>query len=630
LADYAAVPPVDSPVVDAPAVIIPPEVAPAISPDVDQKKIVDQACDEVRHWEQTVARHLEDFNTFASTWRLDIPTRGRDLGMYSNTRTSETTRATETLATMMFRMITSQDPNFALYPLRDDVTEQHLYQNESVIRSQMRRLFYRRKLLKSLRGLCLFGTQIVEQPWHMEVGNGETYFEGTDFIPRSLLQFAFDPSVPDIKLSDFHTVMDFVSASRLRLIAKSSPGVWDAEVIERAITECKDVSQVNQRVRDRLSKAGYQITDAKTLLITTRWGVDENGVEGVATILNEKHLARFHPIPFASGKRPFLISSMIDFELEPYGYGVGNMGKRVQSELDANRNRNNDLMTFSQFNMWKVARSAGLRSKDLRIRPFKVVELDSIDSLEALRPDLSGLQAGLQHEERLREDFRAVTGATNNLQAVDSAATATEASLTQNEAVRRVAVLSEVIGEEFVREHVDTCLKNNAQLLDRPLWVSMTGEDAPMMVSPSQLRKAIGVESRITTDKDFRPERTRRMIELLSTLTSIRQQIPGNVDVLPLVQEVIRSVGINPKKVVKPLTALDKIKAAMAQSQAMSGQVPADPREAVAAGMMRGDLQEPQMDPGSVPMTPGGEGGNLGAISTPIGDVAASPGGAIG
>jgi hypothetical protein len=218
-----------------------------------------------------------------------------------------------------------------------------------------------------------------------------------------------------------------------------------------------------------------------------------------------------------------------------------------------------------------------------------------------------------------------VTGATNNLQAVDSSATATEASLTQNEAVRRIAVMAEVVAEEFVREYIDTSIKNNAQLLDKPLWVNMTGESMPLIVRPQDLRKEIGVEAKITTDKDFRPERTRRMIEFLSTLTSIRQQIPADVDILPIITELARSMGVNPKKVIKPNTALDQMKAAMANAQGMAGKMPPDPRELVAAGMIRGEMQGPQMDLGTVPVSPGGEGGNLGAISTPIGDVAASP-----
>lgn len=505
----------------------------------------------------------------------------------------------------MFRMMTAQDPNFALYPLRDDVTEDHLYRNEAVLRMQQRRMFFRRKLLRALRGLCLFGTQPVETPWFMEMANGQVYFEGTDFVPRSLLQFAFDPAVPDMRLSDFYTVMDFVSAARLQQLAKMSPGVWDGQKIQVAIDEAKDQTKLNKRVVERLQKAGYNVTDGKTILMSTRWGLDEQGQECAWTVLNEKHVVRYHKNPYGHGKRPFLISSMIDFELEPYGYGVGNLGKRLQSQLDTNENRNNDLMTFSQFCMWKVARSAGLRNKDMRIRPFKVIELDDIANLQELRPSLDGLKPGLEHQDRLMEAFRAVTGATTNLQAANTDATATEASITQNEAVRRIAVQSEIVAEEFIREYIEQSMRNNAQFLDQPIWVSITGEESPAMVDPASLRKEIGVETKITTDKDFRPERTRRLIEYLQILTSQKANIPANVDVTPIVEALSRDFGVNPKKVIKPYTAFDRMMDAVKQSQTMAGKTG-----------------------GSIANTPGGPGGGPATITTPVGDVAGSPGGA--
>lgn len=530
--------------------------------------------------------------------------RSRDLATYSNTRTSETTRAVETLSTMMFRMMTAQDPNFALYPLRDDVAEDHLAQNEAVLRSQHKRILYRRKLLRACRGLSLFGTQPVEVPWYMEQSNGQIYFEGTDFVPRSLLQFAFDPAVPDIRLSDYHTVMDFVSAARLQNLAKGSPGVWDGAKVQQAVDECRDIKNINPRVVQRLQAAGYTTTDGKTLLMTTRWGLDEKGNEWVWTIINDKYVVRYHKNPFNHGRRPFIISSMIDFELEPYGYGVGNLGKRIQAEMDSNQNRNNDLMTFAQFCMWKASRTAGLRNKDMRMRPFKVIEMDDVNNLQEIRPSLEGLVPGLQHQDRLMESFRAVTGATTNLQAANTDATATEASITQNEAVRRVAVQSEIVAEDFVRQFVEMSMSNNAQFLDRPMWVGITGEDSPTMVDPATFQKQMGVEIKITTDKDFRPERTRRMIEYLQILTSQKANIPANVDVTPILEAISRDFGVNPKKVIKPFTAFDRMMEAVKQSQAMVGKVG-----------------------GSIQNTAGGPGGGPGTITTPMGDVAGSPGG---
>lgn len=511
-------------------------------------------------------------------------------------------------------MITAQDPNFSLYALRDDVTEDHLWRNEAMIRTQQRRIFYKRKLLRAIRSMVLFGTVPVEIPWWMDQANGKTYFEGTDFVPLSLLQFAFDPSCPDIRQSDFKTPMWFISASRLRQIAASSPGVWDQKAVEDAIEECRDATKVNQRISERLQKAGYRITESKTLIMTTRWGIDpDTGKSMRYTVINEKYLVACHENPFAHGRDPFLISSMIDFELEPYSFGVGSLGKRMQAEMDSNRNRNNDLMTFAQWHMWKAARTAGIKVTDLRMVPFKIIQMDEVGSLEPLRPDLGALKPGLEHEDRIKADFRAVTGATDSLQAENTGATATEASLTQNEAVRRVSVISELCAEELVRQYIELSLKNNSQMLDEPIWVNVTGEGAPMIVVPAQLRKEIGVECKVTTDKDFRPERTRRLIEAVQILTNIRQQIPGNVDITPLIMEIVRDFGINPKKVVKPHTAFDRMMDAIKQSRMLAGKIP--------SGGVPTNADTAQADQGNATMTAGGPGGGPMSVTTPVGDV---------
>lgn len=509
---------------------------------------------------------------------------------------------------MMFRMMTSHDPNFSLYPLRDDVTMRDIEMNETVLRVQMREILWKRKLLRGLRSQTLFGTVPIETPWMSQFSSGQVSFEATDFIPRSLLQFAFDPTVSDIRLSDWYIVMDVLSPTKLRHLAKTQPGIWDGVEIERAIEEMGTVTQVNRRVSERLSRAGYSLEDKKALLVTTRWGCDEDGVEMVSTIINEKFLVRHHENPFPDGRRPFLISTLNDFELEPYAYGVGAMGKRTQAELDANRNRNNDLMTFSQFHMWKMSRNSGLRTRSIRIVPFKVLEMEDIAGLEPLRPDLAGLKAGLEHEDRLKEEYRAITGAMTNLQAGTTEATATEASITQNEAVRRVAVLAEVSAEDQVRNYIYTCLQNNAAFLDRPVWVNITGDAPPMAVFPQTLKKSMGVEAKITTDKDFRPERTRRMIEFLQIISSVRQQIPASVNIMPIVEEIARSFNIDSKKIFGQNTAMDQILNASRIAQSM--------REG--AGGAAGEVE----------FTDGGPGGAPSTVTTPVGDVAGSPPGA--
>src|SRR4029077_15430440 len=77
---------------------------------------------------------------------------------------------------------------------------------------------------------------------------------------------------------------------------------------------------------------------------------------------------------------------------------------------------------------------------------------------------------------------------------------------------------------------------------------------------------------RIVTDKDFRPERVRRMIEALQTITSVRNQLPGdvNVQIMPLVDEIMHALNV--PNVVQPKSAMDKMQSQVEMAQKMSAE----------------------------------------------------------
>jgi hypothetical protein len=72
-----------------------------------------------------------------------------------------------------------------------------------------------------------------------------------------------------------------------------------------------------------------------------------------------------------------------------------------------------------------------------------------------------------------------------------------------------------------------------------------------MRVFPNDIAQDAQVMIKIVTDKDFRPQRNKDLLQFLQTVTSIRTANPqlGQVNLLPFIGEFARSIGIDPKTV---------------------------------------------------------------------------------
>lgn len=510
----------------------------------------------VDFWQVRMESQLSRFNSYADFYRLIRPPRPKNMDGFANPQSSETTRATEAIATFLYRAMTSANPNFQLLSRNPMVQEESLWKAERVLEWQKTSMNHNRKLLRGLRSGSLFGTLAVEAPW---VSN-QPFYEGTDFIPRSLLQMAFDPMAWDISLSGWHASIDVVTPDYLRNLAKQMPQVYDANAIEEAVKISNSANgQMTDKIRARLNAAGYQVyggadsRNAQFCYLVTYYGPLEdnpspNGRDWCVAIVNDVKIVRGHESAYR--RRPFLFAYLNEFELEPYGYGVGRVAESSQPDMNSNRGRMHDTSTFSLFNMWIADRSANIKTSQLKARPWGVVEAEGgSKGLEPLRPQLEGINFGLLLEKVMKEEFRATTGATDNLQALVTEATATESSIAQTEAVRRLSVIAENMSESVVRQHTQMMHENNVDFLDKVFWVAATGGDAPQRVFPGELPEDVYVQTKIITDKDFRPQRNKDILQFLQIATSLRNTHPElqNVSVVPWIQELARGVGINPK-----------------------------------------------------------------------------------
>jgi len=517
--------------------------------------VQDEIKEKVDFWRTRLEGQLGRFNTYADYWRLIKPARKGDLSGFSNPQVTETTRATEAIATFMYRAMTSAQPNFQFVSKNPYVTAESLWISEQLVVWQQVATRYKRKLLKALRSMALFGTVGIEEPWMSD----KPYWESTDFLPRSLLQMAFDPLCFDIMSSPWYAVIDYLTDEQLRELSIKNPDVWDREAVESVISGASEKT-LSSQLMARLSNAGYWpfsgsgSAASKLFEVISYCGPiksDPSGRMYSVGLLNDTKVARGHESSYR--RKPFLFAHMNEFELEQYAYGVGRLAESTQPELNSNRGRMHDTITFSLFNQWLANRSANIKTSQMKIRPWGVIEVDGDPetSLKALRPQLEGVNYGIQLENMMKTEFRSTSGASDNLQAMVTEATATEASIAQTEAVRRLSVLSEVASDSLLREHISKMHENNLTFLDQPFSIGVTGEPQPLRIFPNSLAPEVEVMTKIVTDKDFRPQRNKDLLQFLQVITSIRNQNPqmGQVDLKPFVEEFAMGIGMNPKTV---------------------------------------------------------------------------------
>ena len=194
-------------------------------------KIIEEFVSDLESFENQMDSFYVNFNEYANDYRLKTNTKRKGPNTFHNTFVPETTRAVETLTTTIFRMLTANDPNFEPIALSADVTSEHLYASSATLRYQQDHLEFKQKLLSAIRSCVLFGTIIVEEPWtKFPFGSKNTIIKGTDFVPRTLLQIAFDPMCSDIEASDWIASIDWISPQKLKrlVISDSEPSGSDS------------------------------------------------------------------------------------------------------------------------------------------------------------------------------------------------------------------------------------------------------------------------------------------------------------------------------------------------------------------------------------------------------------------
>lgn len=568
---------------------------------LNQDTILGFIIDRIQRWQSTMAPFFNEFEEYASSYRLldADPLGGNRPSAFSRTRVGETIRSTEALTTSMFRMLTSQDPNFDVINLNGSQKQEQVYATSLQLRHQDVMLKTRRNLLRATRGVTLFGTQIVEEPWITKKNpKGQILYEGLGFVPRSLIQCAFDPNCLMLEMTPWIAFLDYYTKDQLEDMALADPQHWDPAGIAAAVEGAQGGGKTSSYLQQRRQKSGY--SETATFEVATYYGrvkdfANPDGRYWCVRVINEAYPISCYSNPHPLGKLPFLSAKYLDFELESYGYGVGRLGRIAQRHMDENRRQYMDIARMSLMNMWIRDRLSGVKTSDLKIKPLGIIDADDVNLIKPFSPDPAGVTMGLKMEEIYRGEFQGNTGATLNLQAGVTDASATEASIAQNEAIRRVSVTAEDIGDSFIREYQLDKHAYNMEYLESDLWLAVTGMEKPVRVNRTTIAPEIDIAIRITTDKDFRPKRIENLLKTLNAATSIRNEQNILVDTTEIWKEVIAALDVNPNKVIRtednlsPATVLNFLMKARANAkqaaQEMGPEVAADGGDGGAAMM---------------------------------------------
>lgn len=627
------------------SVIIPEPWTLANQSKEDKDKIRDEVMDKTKTWENRMSSFFEDYQSYADSWRVKSRKQvKKGKGLY-NSKSGESHRAGETLGSFWLRSLTAQDPYFeAVGDGRDDygneIDEGQLYASERVITKQLRVSHYKEKLMRALRSVAVFGTAIFEEPFvRVPWKNGTAVFEYTDFVFRSLLKTAFDTGVWDVNLSDFIATIDFPDKYLLKRWAKSDTESWNNELVGRYLSDIQsngyDKNGVTankstgawNRVNESKTRAGYTEIDnnvfefisyhgkldSENSVIASLWESQERTDDPAdfdfsPGVLSGEHLVRFHETQFGTWHSRFKVAHFKTFEDEPMGYGSGRIGRKGQREIDVTLSRASDTMMKGVYSMYLVGRYAGVKANQWGINPNGLIEVEDVDQVKPLPIDVTLIAQAMAMVADRREEYRSTVGAHTNLQAQITKASATESAIAQNEAVRGASVHAELIAETFLREHIETMHYNNLQYLDEPIWVAATGERKPGYYDKDTLPKNIGIEIRIVTDRNFRPERLVNIMKGLELSSSIRNVFDPMTTInlqKTLVTEYFRGLDIDPRQLKAPVSVREQLMLALSKS-GNQGQGLGNEVEGEAAGAVAGD------------------GGNN-EIATPVGPVATSP-----
>jgi len=603
------------------------------TPDVSKaNSVINEINGKIQAYEQRMTTRLARWVEIAELYCGKTGTQKENSRLSPNS--AELYKAVRAISNMQYRMLTGQKPFFELQAM--DIigyADPHkLLKAEHYITNQLDLSRYNKGLYRALVQLNLYGSVAVHEqyePLRSSFLGKPRYI--TSFRPVSLVNCAFSLDAYDIEESGWVALSDIQSRSALNKIKGHDPEgkIYNLCAVEKAQNQGDYIPKVNNWVQQRMAWSGY--VNANFIggmeRVTYYGGLDcmNDHEEYAVELVNREHIIRMESY---DGIKPVRVATVNTLDVEPLGNGIGDQFRPLLAKIDDSESALLNMITLAGASMFSKQKSLTDEDSEFSIRNFGILNLESPE-LRNISPDPNNINAVSCYKEICTQQFRQGSGATDTLQALVSSesATATEVSLSMNEAVRNLSVSSESVAPILCADHIRVVLQNAQKYNTDPFVLHIN--KVPITILPSDLLIDVDVRVKTMTDQDFRPAKINKEIAALQLMMGAGPNaIPGHkINIGPVLLDVLKTLDVpNFNETVQPLTEEDLMQMQLMQQiqnpqPAGSGDETARPAERRVDNQQPGRKETREMNRNmGTPMN------TEGTLRTPVGNVLSAPG----
>lgn len=512
------------------------------------QQIIEEIKEKKGHYESKMAPRLNLWTEAAEMYSGKSCTRLENSKVSPNS--AELYKAVRAKANMMYRMLTGRRPFFELEPMdilgftdKDKLVKAEHYITMSLEDSNFDRGLYRALVMVNLYGSVAIHEQY--EPIRSSLLGQKRFI--TSYRPVSLINCAFSLDAYDIQESGWKAISDVQSKTVLNRILAHDPSgkLYDTLRINKALNQEKYQPEVNQWVNQRMAWSGYTDGDFTGGIERTHYygNIDcmNDGEEYAVDVVNNEFIIRMESY---EGLCPVRVATVDTIDVEPLGNGMADKFGNMLGQLDTTRSNLLNTITLAGANMFMKQKGTGDEDLEFSVRQLGILNLES-PSLQSISPDPRTVSSLAAYENSLIQQFRTAAGAPDILQAVVTGdATATENSLSMNEAVRNISVEAEMLSRPLVEDHIKVVLQNGQRYQTKPFTVMIN--KAPIQATPSDLMIDVNVRVKSMTDQDFRPSKINRLMAAAQLMINVpKQATPGlKTNAAPTILEVLRLLDV--------------------------------------------------------------------------------------
>ncbi len=518
----------------------------SIKPNFDMtKKIVEEINSKIQNYEGRMSQRLSRWTDAAELYSCRTSTSKENSKVSSNS--VELFKSIRAISNMQVRMLTSQSPYFELEPLDILGAKDHskIIKSEHYVSKNLELSKFKKGLLRALTQINLYGSVAIHEqyePLRASFLGRKRYI--TSYRPISLVNCAFSLDAYDIEESEWVAITD-IQGKRVLHQLKSHDiegNLYNMAGLDSAINQKDYCPKVNNWVTQRMAWAGYQDGNFDNGIERSNYygplDCMNDGEMYAVEVVNREFIIRMEAY---DGITPVRIATINTLDVEPLGNGLGDQFRPLLGQIDNVRVGLLNSITLAGANMFAKQKALSEEDMEFAIRNFGIVNLEN-PNLQSIAPDPRTIAELASYEDRITQQYRQGSGATDTLQALVSGdnSTATEVSLAMNEAVRNISVASEILAPTLIGDHVKVILQNGQKYQTKPF--TLTINKVPMVVNPADLLIDVDVNVKTMTDSNFRPAKVNKLIQTLGVMASAGPNaIPGHkINIGPTLLEILR------------------------------------------------------------------------------------------